>query len=60
MNQAQCVMIIFFENDVIVFAEKFRNKKEKIKSAKLSNIETSLNFKKKKLKTRSYRTLRHH
>ena len=39
-------MIIFFKNNVVILAEKLRNrrnKKEKIKrDAKLSNIETSL------------------
>ena len=42
MSQAQCAMIIFFENNVIVFAEKLRNRRNK---------------KKIERKARNYRTL---
>ena len=41
MNQAQCAMIIFFKNNAVALAEKLRNKKKKIKRAKLLNIKTS-------------------
>ena len=44
MSQAQCVIIIFFENNAVALAEKLRNKKEKIEKAKLSNIEITLSI----------------
>ena len=31
MSQAQCAMIIFFKNNVIAFAEKLRNRRNKKK-----------------------------
>ena len=34
-------MIIFFKDDVVVLAEEFRSRKEKVEDAKLSDIEAS-------------------
>ena len=44
MSQAQCAMIIFFENNVIALAEEFRNRRNK-----KEKIERTI---------RSYRTLK--